>query len=152
MMHMCKAKVGLWDDKLTNSYEVEQLKLGFASNLCGILVVSAVITVGAMGRIPLLIVSNMKQTVTLRRGCSIARLNQVASVNIISPSEVKQHHIEEGELVQVNMPEEFRVVIHKLLNLDLRRTDMVKMCINTDGHVPIKMPISHTSHTKKASR
>lgn len=52
---------------------------------------------------------------TLRRCWSIARLNQVDSVNIISPLEANQHHVEEGESEQVNMPEEFRVPINELL-------------------------------------
>lgn len=65
-MHTCKAKVSLQDDKLTNPYEFEQLKSGFISNLCGILVASAIVTVGTVGRIPLFIANNMNHIVTLR--------------------------------------------------------------------------------------
>lgn len=139
------SKVGLWDDMLRKPYEVEQLKSVFASSLY------AVLTVGTMDRIPLLVVNNTNQTVTLRGRCPIARLNQVDSFNTTPPLETKRHHVKERELDQVNVPEEFRVLIYMLQkknrNLfatngkDLCGRDMVKMRINTDGQVAIKKKV-----------
>lgn len=157
-MHTCIAKVELRDDTFTNSYEAEQLQSGFVSNLCGVPVSNALVTVGTTARISLLIVNH-----TLRRRCLIARHKWVERVNIISALEAKQLHVEERESEQGNEPEEFRVPILKLLkkNIDLfatndkvlGRTDTVKIRINTDGHVPIKNHSYHTTpHKKKTSR
>lgn len=49
-MPKCITKVGLRDDKLKNSYKVEQLKSGFVSNLCGVPIESAIVTVGTTVR------------------------------------------------------------------------------------------------------
>lgn len=80
-MHMCLAKSRLREDKLTNSYAVEQLKLRLVGNLRGVSVASAVVTVGETVRIPLLIVNSTDEIVTFRQRYPRARLNQVGSVN-----------------------------------------------------------------------
>lgn len=55
--------------------------------------------------------NNTNQTVTLRRGYQTVSLNSLDNANIISLLETKLHHVEEGELEQANVPEDFRVLI-----------------------------------------
>lgn len=64
---------------------------------------SALVTLSTMGGILLCIDNNTKQTVTLNRGCLIARLNQADSANIISPirnetKSVRRGRLKRGEL------------------------------------------------------
>lgn len=126
-------------------------------------IAGAVVTVGTTSRTPLLIVKNTNQMVTLRRWCQAARLNLIDSVDIICALESKRHHVEEGELEEASVREEFRVPIHKLLKKnkglfvkkekDLGRKNTVKMRINTNGHVPIKRrPYRTPPHSKKTDR
>ena len=146
-IHTCTGKTRL-RDRAGETLEVEQLESGHLSNLCGISVASSVVKLGKARRLPLVIVNNTNQTVTLKRGCPVARLITPGEVNEISPSNRNTYKVTNEELEKVEVPSQFRSGVQEMLrkNRDvfasddrhLGRTDTVKMKIDTEGHPPIK--------------
>ena len=139
---------------------IEQLSRGYASKFSGVSVANAIVRIKKSRKFPLLIMNNTNQTVTLKQGWSIARVNETSSITEITVPDKQTSHISDEELQQVNVSEEFKPEIDGLLkrNRDLfvcedkhlGRTDTVKMRIDTGTHAPIKkVPISHTTQTKK---
>ena len=146
-MHTCKAQTKLKnrDGKI---YEVEQLTNGHVSKLSGVSVANAVVKINKSRRLPLLIMNNTNQTVTLRRGCPLAKISKSGLVTEITWPNKQDYQISDSELLEVEVPEEFRPRINRLLkrnrdlfvnkDKDLGRTDTVEMCIDTGNHEPIK--------------
>ena len=146
-MHTCTAKTSLQSRK-EETFEIEQLRSGYVSSLCGISVANAVVTIGSARKFPLAILNNTNQTVTLRRGCPIARLSRAGSIDAISLSNKEKYNVTDQELDQVEVPSKFKAEISNILrenrdvftseDKNLGRTDTVKMRIDTADHEPIK--------------
>ena len=146
-MHTCKGRTSL-KGRVGEIFEVEQLKAGYLGLLAGVSVANAVIKKNSERRLPLVIVNNTNQTVTLKEGCPVARIYKTGSINAISPTNGSAKGATNEELEQVGAPEEFRRVVDNVLkknrdlfvtrDKDLGRTDTVKMRIDTGDHPPIK--------------
>ena len=59
--------------------------------------------------------NNTNQTVTLKQGWSIARVNETSSITEITVPDKQTSHISDEELQQVNVSEEFKPEIDGLL-------------------------------------
>ena len=63
-----------------------------------------------------MILNNTNQTVTLRKGCPVARLSRAeGSIDAITVSDRSTHRANKEELEQVEVPEEFKTEVDKLL-------------------------------------
>ena len=150
-MHTCMAWTvfrngGGW------KYVIEQLSSGYASKFNGLSVANAIVRIKKSRKFPLLIMNSISlisiQTVTLKRGWSIARVSEASSITEITVPDKQTSQIFNEKLEQVNVPEEFKPEIDGLLkrNRDLfisedkhlGRTDTVNMRIDTGTHEPIK--------------
>lgn len=146
-MHTCMARTKLRNG-VGRVYEIEQLRSGYVSRFCGISVANAVVRINKSRTFPMIIMNNTNQTITLRRGCPVAKFSTIGTVSEITLPTKQKYHIADADLGKVDVPEEFRPKISKLLeeNKDLfvsedkflGRTDTVEMRINTGEHKPIK--------------
>jgi len=146
-IHTC---VGKTQSKSVNrdAYQTEQLTSGYLSNLYGISVASTVVTLNKSQKVPILIMNNTNQTISLKRGCPVAKLHETAKINEISRADKTTYRLKDEELNKVEVPSEFREEVMTLLrknidlftseDKDLGRTDTVKMKIDTGEHKPIK--------------
>ena len=146
-MHTCKGQT-----KLRNvggmEYEIEQMSSGYVSNFSGISVANAVVKIPKSRRFPLLIMNNTNQTVTLERGCPVARFGRVGSISEITMPDRRESKISDTDLEQAGVAEEFKPEIDRLIkrnrdlfvsdDKNLGRTDTIEMRIDTGSHDPIR--------------
>ena len=146
-MHTCTAQTKL-RNRCGKEYEVEQLGSGYVSKLCGVSVANAVIKIKRSRKFPLIIMNNTNQTVTLKRGCPVAKFTRAGAITEITFPDKQKSQITDTDLKNVDVPREFRPYIERLLenNRDLfvsedrylGRTKTVEMRIDTGEHEPIK--------------
>ena len=146
-MHTCRGKTRIskgWGD----TYQTEQLTSGYVSSLCGISIANTVITLDRSNKVPVLIMNNTNQTVRLRRGCPVARLNGTLRIEEISRTNKPSQQVTSKELSEVKVDSEFKDEVMALLmknrdvfaskDKNLGMTDTVQMKIDTGDHEPIK--------------
>lgn len=117
----------------------------------GLMVPHSVTTLDEANTVKMMIVNNTNRTYHLSRGCIVGQLTVVQDGEISSVAEItKQHQPKDtGDLSQADVPEVFREVLLETLHrnedvfakndLDLGRTDTVKMKIDTGDHPPIRL-------------
>ena len=95
--------------------------------------------------------NNTNQTVTLKQGWSIARVNEASSITEITVPDKQMSHISDEELQQVNVSEEFKPEIDGLLksNRDLFVSEDKNAYRYWNAWAHKKASISHTAQTKK---
>ena len=146
-LHTCVAKVK-GKAEVGTVYEVEQIKTGTVSKLCGISVANSIIKINKERKIIMGIMNNTNQTVTLKRGWPIGKLIEAGKINEVSLPTLDRLGAEDKELENIKCAKEFQSEVVQLLrrNRDrftsddkhLGKTDTVKMHINTGNHPPIK--------------
>lgn len=146
-LHTCMAQVGFKNGQGLE-YEIEQISSGYVSKLSGISVANSVVRINKSRRLPLMIMNNTNQTVTLRRGCPIARCSVGGSITEITMPEKHMRKESDKTVKGVKVPEEFKSEVDKVLernkdlfvteDKDLGRTNTVEMRIDTGTHEPIR--------------
>lgn len=146
-LHTCTGLTKL-RNKRGKEYEIEQLSSGYVSNLSGISVANAVVKIPKSRIFQLLIMNNTNQTITLKRGCPLAKLEKAGNITEITMPDKQNNKSSDVDLEQAHVPEEFKPKINKLLkrnrdlfvsdDKNLGRTDTVEMRIDTGTHEPIK--------------
>ena len=76
---------------------------------------NAIVRIKKSRKFPLLMMNNTNQTVTLKRGWSIARVSEASSITEITVPDKQTSQISNEELEQVNIPEDFKPEIDGLL-------------------------------------
>lgn len=132
---------------------ITAIDTGFTSQEPGLMVTNTITTVTKKGRFPFLVCNNTNKTLRLNRGNVIARAEEVSG-DCFSISEISQGWSlsDDDDKKTVNLdtiPEEYRDDLKKLLrdnddlfaatDLQLGRTDAIKMKIDTGDHPPIRL-------------
>ena len=86
-------------------YELEQLRSGHLSTLSGVSVASSIVKMNETRRIPLAIINNTNQTISLKKGWPIATLSELTSVNSISHHATNRTGATNDELEQAEVPQ-----------------------------------------------
>ena len=149
---ICKCKVrnnpGL---PTSGSYQISPAEIGFLNYEPGLMVTSSVAKMTGNRFIPVLLVNNTNKTYTVRKGCPLAKIEQVQGNEIMSVSECTNtsNTCQTHETFEcVDVPDKHRQEILDLLKAnadlfaqkdsELSHTDTVKMKINTGDNPPIK--------------
>ena len=134
-------------------YSVSAINTGFTNLEPGLMVTNTVTRVVKRRKFPFLVCNNTDKTIKLNRGNVVARVEEVSG-DCVPITEVpvgcSLTDDDDKEAVSIDsIPEEYREELEKLLrdnedlfaasDMDLGRTDAVKMKIDTGDHPPIRM-------------
>ncbi|MCG8049023.1 MAG: reverse transcriptase domain-containing protein, partial [Candidatus Thiodiazotropha endolucinida] len=151
---ICRCKVRDSPDLPVNKqYEISPIEIGFLSYEPGLMVSNSVCKLNGNRFIPVLVVNNTNKTFTIRKGCPLAKIEQVQGQTIMSVNDVSKLQASEGHLVEtfedLDVPEKHKKRVLDLIlrnkdlfankDSELSHTDTVKMKIDTGDHNPIKL-------------
>ena len=150
---VCRCKVRKSPDLPFNTvYQISPVEIGFLSYEPGLMVTNSIAKVHQNRFIPVMIVNNTNKTFTIRKGCPVAKIEQIQGQAIMSVNAESMHKASNENLDlfdEVDAPAKLKGKIIKLLrnnadlfaqkDLELSHTDTVKMKINTGDHPPIKL-------------
>ena len=133
-------------------YAVSAIEKGFMGNQPGLMVSNSIAKMSKNRRLPILVVNNTNQTVSLSKGCVIAKVDSIASSRIESVNNlVKNTKPGDGKVwdADVDVPSHYKPQIQKFLkknkdlfasvDSELGHTDTVTMKIDTGNNPPIKL-------------
>ncbi|MCG8078877.1 MAG: DDE-type integrase/transposase/recombinase [Candidatus Thiodiazotropha taylori] len=151
---ICRCKVRDSPDLPVNKqYEISPIEIGFLSYEPGLMVSNSVCKLNGNRFIPVLVVNNTNKTFTIRKGCPLAKIEQVQGQTIMSVNDVSKLQASEGHLVEtfedLDVPEKHKKRVLDLIlrnkdlfankDSELSHTDTVKMKIDTGDHNPMKL-------------
>ena len=150
---VCRCKVRKSSDLPINTlYQISPVEIGFLSYEPGLMVTNSIAKVHQNRFIPVMIVNNTNKTFTIRKGCPVAKIEQIQGQAIMSVNAESMHKASNENLDlfdEVDAPAKLKGKIIKLLrnnadlfaqkDSELSHTDTVKMKINTGDHPPIKL-------------
>jgi hypothetical protein len=135
------------------AYEISAYDKGYIASEPGLMVSNAVSVLGRNRRLPLLIVNNTNKEISLKKGCPVARIINVASDNVVSINSALKTEQKPTtfSLIKTDLscPQIHSELIEDLIkencdlfaskDSELGQTDTVKMTIDTGHHAPIKL-------------
>ena len=135
-------------------YEISGVDQGFIGSQPGLMITNTLVKKAKSNKYPVIIVNNTNKTISLKKGCVIARIESVQEKDIISLTDVikkenkNNSQIGDEILNDLNVPSEYREIVLKVLknnldlfassDADLSVTDAIEMKIDTGDHPPIK--------------
>ena len=131
-------------------YQVSSVETGLIGHEPGLLVTNSISKLRNNRHVPVVLVNTTNKAYTLRKGCPIAKLEQVDLASISSVSQTKtQKQNSKLDFSQVDAPQLVKQQLFELLqsnsdlfaqqDSELSHTDTVKMKIDTGDHSPIKL-------------
>ena len=150
---ICKCKVRNSPDLPTSeTYQITPTNVGFLGHEPGLMVTNSVAKMSGNRFIPVLVVNSTNKTYTIKKGCPIAKVEQVQGQTIMEVSQCTNKantHQTHETFEDVEVPEKYRSDVINLLKVnadlfadkdsDLSHTDTVKMKLDTGEHPPIKL-------------
>lgn len=134
------------------AYQISAYDKGYIGSEPGLMVSNYVSFLDKNRRLPLLIVNNTNKEISLRKGCQVAKIIDVANENVMSiNSAIKRNQTSISFDLNTDLvvPEAHRQLVTNLIkqhsdlfaskNSELGQTDTVKMKIDTGNHPPIKL-------------
>ena len=151
------------NSKLSFTGEVCALDEGLIANEPGLKLIGSVITVNKSKRLPVAIINTTNKTYRLRRGCIVGKMETIQDQCLVEEVKQEQSTSEKKKVETVinedGVPEEYVNRLKDLIeknsdlfassDLDLGKTDTVKMTIDTGDHPPIKLKPYRTPLKKR---
>lgn len=150
--------------KQQGTYCISGIDSGFISQEPGLMITNSVIKMKKNKKFPVLVCNSTNKTIRLRRGNVVARAekinDEIGSVSEISEITFDDSGSEDEHLSETNnIPLAYQKKLEELLELnkdlfaatdiDLGRTDAVKMKIDTGDHPPIRLKPYRTPLTQR---
>lgn len=134
------------------TYQITPIECGFLSHEPGLMVTNSIGKLKSNRVLPIMIVNTTNKTYTVRKGCPVAKVEQLRGQDIMSVSKDSEPSVAGGSaetFEHIDVPTEHKQKIVHLLqgnkdlfaqkDSELSHTDTVKMKIETGDHPPIKL-------------
>lgn len=150
---VCSGKIKDTSDfPIHQIYSVTAVETNVLSKEPGLMVSNSVAKLNGNRIIPIMIVNNTNRTVRLSKGCMIAKVDKTNQVHINSLDSVNRRSSQtdvQDWMTDVDVPQDHRSTIVNFLkkhhdlfaskDSELGHTDTVKMKLDTDDRLPIKL-------------